>query len=154
MINKRHEKKAFTLVESVVVHAILAETLLIVMTIFVESFRTWLTNQNYVMMRADARSALSKMVLEMRQAETFTPTSGTSNNINFNSDIDNNGTPQLIRYDLVSNELIRGDEGDWTYDTGASNNYRAWIPSGNVTNTLYNLYSGWCKIYLVDLHMY
>lgn len=98
----------FTLIESIVTIVVLSIIAFSTMYIMTEGFKVWWANKNYIELRSDGRFTLARLAAEFRQAEEIPQVEET--NISFNSDIDNDGDPQLITYTFNGTELIR-EEG-------------------------------------------
>lgn len=77
-------KKGLSLIELMVVIAILSLIILGLVTFFTGGVRSWITGQNQLSAQRNARQAMDRMVREIREASNIIDSS-TSSKINFNT---------------------------------------------------------------------
>jgi len=78
-------KKGFSLIELMVVVAILSLIILGLVTFFTGGVRSWITGQNQLSAQRNARQAMDRMVREIREASNIIAGSTSSKRINFNT---------------------------------------------------------------------
>jgi len=104
-----HRNKAFTLVELIVNIILISILVFGISFVFMEGFRSYWINKNLIALRSEARAALKRMAFEIRIAQGVTLAS--SEDVSINSDIDDDGAIEVVRYYKDSDNIRRQVDG-------------------------------------------
>jgi len=99
-------QKGFSLIEMMVVVAVLGVIVLGLVTFFTGGTKSWVAGQSQLTAQRNARQAMDRMVREIREASDIIATSTSSEEINFNTPWSNN-----LDYSWSGNEwdpILRG----------------------------------------------
>lgn len=105
-------KKGFTIIEMVVAMVLISILSFGISYIFMEGFRSYIMNRNLIDLRGEIRSALKRMVFEIRRSE-INPIA-VANGFKIQADINEDGSSETIIYQRVGSYLRRtvGDTPD------------------------------------------
>jgi len=104
---KIKNQKGFSLIELMVVVAVLGLIVLGLVTFFTGGVRSWITGQSQLQAQREARQAMDRMVREIREASNIIADSTSSEEINFNTPWSNN-----LKYSWLGEKwdpILRGD---------------------------------------------
>jgi len=99
-------KKGLTLVELLIAVFFLALLGAVVLVVYTAGLRSWSSGENYAEITNTGGLVMEKMVRELSLASEVT--SAESDEVEFEADLDGDGTPEVIKYDVdKSGDLIR-----------------------------------------------
>ena len=98
-------KKAFTLIELIIVLTLFIIIVGFAGWSFIVGLRAWNSGQNRAEIRLDGTLAIEKMVRELSQASDIT--TADEDEIIFEADLDDDGTVETVTFNVSNNNLIR-----------------------------------------------
>lgn len=106
IIRKSFNNKGLTLIEMMVVLAVLSIIILGLVSLFSGGIRSWVAGQNQLKAQREARQVMDRMVREIREASRVDNTSGIYKINFFVRDFDNHSNPDIAK-DFLYNETDR-----------------------------------------------
>lgn len=103
------EKNGFTLIELIIVTALIGILTGVIALIFAVGLKTWSSGMGRANLRQDGNLAIEIMVRELSQAKSFT--TAQSSQVKFDADIDDDGIDEQITFAISGANLTRTVDG-------------------------------------------
>lgn len=102
-------RRAFTLIELIIVVLLLSIMLSFIVTVFAVGLKAWSSGHDRAVIRQGAVLAVERMVRDLSMAGNITV--ATSNSITFSADVDDDSINETVSFDLSGNNLTRTVNG-------------------------------------------